>query len=95
MKRYIIDREIPGAHNLSAADLQGIATRSNAVLRGMGSKIQWIESYVSENRITCVYLAEDEQLVREHANRGGFPATRVAEIVNVIDPTTETAVVRA
>ncbi|HXE79921.1 MAG TPA: DUF4242 domain-containing protein [Vicinamibacterales bacterium] len=88
LKRYIIEREIPGAHNLTPAELQGIAERSNNVLRTLGPQIQWIQSYVSENKITCVYLAENEQLLREHASRGGFPATRVAEIVNVIDPTT-------
>jgi len=89
MKRYLIERDIPGAENLTAAELQGIATRSCRVLRTLGPKIQWIQSYVSENRITCVYLAENEEIVREHASRGGFPANRVAEVVNIIDPTTE------
>jgi hypothetical protein len=88
MKRYLIEREIPGAEKLTAEELRGIATRSNNVLRTLGADIQWIQSYVSENRITCVYLAAGEQIVREHASRGGFPANRVAEVVNIIDPTT-------
>jgi len=91
MKRYLIEREIPGAEKLTPAELQDIASRSCAVLRTLGPQIQWIQSYVSENRITCVYLAENEQIVREHASRGGFPANRVAEVVHIIDPTTETA----
>jgi hypothetical protein len=89
MKRYLIEREIPGAEKLTAAELQGIASRSCNVLRTLGPDIQWIESYVSENRITCVYLAMNEDIVRQHASRGGFPANRVAEIVATIDPTTE------
>jgi len=89
MKRYLIEREVPGAEQLTEAELQGIATRSCGVLRTLGPKIQWIQSYVSENRITCVYLAENEEIVREHASRGGFPANRVAEVVTIIDPTTE------
>jgi hypothetical protein len=89
MKRYLIEREIPGAEKLTQEELQGIATRSCNVLRTLGPQIQWIQSYVSENKITCVYLADNEQLVREHASRGGFPANRVAEVVNIIDPTRE------
>jgi hypothetical protein len=89
MKRFLIEREIPGAEKLTPEELQGIATRSNNVLRTLGSDIQWIQSFVSENKITCVYLATHEQIVREHASRGGFPANRVAEVVNIIDPTTE------
>jgi hypothetical protein len=89
MKRFLIEREIPGAEKLTPEELQGIATRSNNVLRTLGSDIQWIQSFVSENKITCVYLATNEQIVREHASRGGFPANRVAEVVNIIDPTTE------
>lgn len=91
MKRYLIEREIPGAEKLTPAELQGIAARSCNVLRTLGPQIQWIQSYVSENKITCVYLAENAQIVREHASRGGFPANRVAEVVAIIDPTTENA----
>jgi hypothetical protein len=85
----LIEREIPGAEKLSREELTGIATRSCNVLRGLGPQIQWIQSFVTENKITCVYLADSEQLVREHASRGGFPATRVAEVVSTIDPTME------
>lgn len=91
MKRYLIEREIPGAEKLTAEDLRGIATRSCNVLRTMGPEIQWIQSYVTENRITCVYLAANEDIVRQHASRGGFPANRVAEVVAMMDPTTEDA----
>jgi hypothetical protein len=91
MKRYLIEREIPGAEQLTAEDLRGIATRSCNVLRTMGPEIQWIQSYVTENRITCVYLAANEEIVRQHASRGGFPANRVAEVVAMMDPTTEDA----
>lgn len=91
MKRYLIEREVPGAEKLTREELEGIATRSCSVLRTLGPQIQWIQSFVSENRITCVYLAENEQIVREHASRGGFPANRVAEVVTIIDPTTEHA----
>lgn len=91
MKRYLIEREIPGAEKLTAEDLRGIATRSCNVLRTMGPEIQWIQSYVTENRITCVYLAANEDIVRQHASRGGFPANRVAEVVAMMDPTTEAA----
>jgi hypothetical protein len=89
MKRYLIEREIPGAEKLSAEELRGIAARSNNVLRTLGPEIQWIQSFVSKDRITCVYLAANEEIVRQHASRGGFPANRVAEVAAIIDPTTE------
>jgi hypothetical protein len=88
MKKYVIEREIPGIGNSSAADLQGIAQRSNAVLATLGKDIQWIQSYVTGNKIYCVYLAANEDIVRQHANRGGFPANSVSEVKNIIDPTT-------
>ena len=88
MKKYVIEREIPGIGNSSAADLQGIAQRSNAVLRTMGTDIQWIQSFVTGDKIYCVYLAENEDIIRQHANRGGFPANRISEVKNIIDPTT-------
>jgi hypothetical protein len=88
MKRYLIEREIPGAEKLSSEELAGIATRSNNVLRTLGPDIQWIQSFVSHNRITCMYLAANEEIVRQHASRGGFPANRIAEVVATIDPTT-------
>ena len=88
MRKYVIEREIPGIGNSSAADLQGIAKRSNAVLAEMGKDIQWVHSYVTGNKIYCVYLAASEDIVRQHANRGGFPANSIAEVKNIFDPTT-------
>jgi len=88
MPKYIIEREIPGASALGAADLQRIATNSNAVLRTMGGDVQWVHSYVAGDRFYCIYIAPNEERVREHADRGGFPANRVTEIATQIDPTT-------
>lgn len=88
MPKYIIEREIPGASAFTAADLQRIATNSNAVLRTMGGDVQWVHSYVAGDRIYCIYLAPNEARVREHADRGGFPANRVTEVATQIDPTT-------
>ena len=88
MPRYIIEREIPGAGKLSAAELKAIAQKSCAVLDKLGPKIQWIESYVTGDKVYCVYISPNEQLVREHAQQGGFPANRISEIKTVIDPTT-------
>jgi hypothetical protein len=86
--KYLIEREIPGAGGLSAEELQGISQKSCGVLRDMGPQIQWVESYVTGDKIYCVYIAPDEAAVREHASRGGFPANRVSEIKRMIDPTT-------
>ncbi len=88
MPKYIIEREIPGASALTPADLQRISRNSNAVLLSMGGDVQWVQSYVNGDRITCIYIAPNEERVREHADRGGFPANRVMEIVASIDPTT-------
>ena len=88
MPKYLIEREIPGAGKLSAEELQGISQKSCSVLRGMGPQIQWVQSYVTDDKIYCVYIAPDEASVREHAAQGGFPANRVAPIVSTIDPTT-------
>ena len=88
MPKYVIERDIPGAGSLSAADLHGIAQKSCSVLSAMGPQIQWVESYVTPDKIYCVYIAPNEELVREHASRGGFPANRVSEIKRMIDPTT-------
>ena len=88
MPKYIIEREIPGSGKLSAAELKGIAQKSCAVLDKLGPKIQWVESYVTGDKIYCVYVAPNEQLVREHAQQGGFPANRISEIKTIIDPTT-------
>ena len=88
MPKYLIEREIPGAGDLKPEELQAISQKSCGVLREMGPQIQWVESYVTGDRIYCVYIAPDEASVREHAARGGFPANRVSEIKRVIDPTT-------
>jgi hypothetical protein len=88
MPKYVIEREIPGAGKLSAEDLAGISQKSCSVLSELGPKIQWIESYVTDDKIYCIYIAPDEQAVREHARRGGFPANRIAEVKRIIDPTT-------
>ena len=94
MPKYLIEREIPGAGNLSSEDLQGISEKSCGVLREMGPDVQWVQSYVTGDKITCVYIAPDEETVREHARRGGFPANRVSEIKKIIDPTTAEAAAR-
>ena len=88
MPKYIIEREIPNAGALSSAELKAIAQRSCDVLRQLGPSIQWVQSYVTEDKITCVYIAPNVELIREHARMGGFPADRVLEIVTIIDPTT-------
>jgi hypothetical protein len=88
MPKFIIEREIPNAGALSAADLRGIAKKSCAVLKELGVDIQWVQSYVTEDKITCIYISSNVELIREHARRGGFPADRVLEIAGIIDPTT-------
>ena len=91
MPKFVIEREIPGAGKLSSQELQGISQKSCGVLQQMGPKIQWLESYVTDDKIYCVYIAPDEATVREHAEQGGFPANRVSEIKSIIDPTTAEA----
>jgi len=88
MPKFIIEREIPGAGDLSGQELQAISQKSCGVLREMGPQIQWVESYVTGDKVYCVYIAPDEEAVREHARQGGFPANRVSEIKRMIDPTT-------
>jgi len=88
MPKYVIERDIPGAGALSAEQLQGISQKSCGVLRNMGPQIQWLQSYVTGDRIYCVYIAPDEATVRAHATQGGFPANRVSEVKAIIDPTT-------
>ena len=88
MPKYVIEREIPGAGKLTTADLQGISAKSCGVLRELGPSIQWLESYVTDDKVYCVYIAPNEALVREHARQGGFPANKVSEVKTVIDPTT-------
>ncbi len=91
MPKYIIEREIPGAGKLSSAELAAIAQRSCAVLNSMGPSIQWVESYVTGEKVYCIYIAPNEAAVREHAARGGFPANRISEVKRAIDPTTAEA----
>ncbi|OIP14923.1 MAG: hypothetical protein AUK50_11235 [Comamonadaceae bacterium CG2_30_57_122] len=88
MPKYVIEREIPGAGKLSIEELRGISQKSCSVLSEMGSQIQWIQSYVTGDKVYCVYIAPSEEMVREHAKQGGFPANRVSEVTTVIDPTT-------
>src|SRR5262245_26138572 len=88
MPKYVIERELPGAGQLTPEQLTGISQKSCGVLSEMGPRIQWQESYVTDDRIYCVYIAPDAEAVREHARRGGFPANRVSEVKTVIDPTT-------
>ena len=88
MPKYIIEREIPNAGALSAAELKGISQKSCGVLQKLGPSIQWVQSYVTEDKITCVYIAPNAEIIREHAKLGGFPADRVLEVTTIIDPTT-------
>ena len=88
MPKFLIEREIPNAGALSPAELQTISQRSCGVLQQLGPTIQWVQSFVTEDKITCVYIAPNAELIREHAQMGGFPADRVLEVVTIIDPTT-------
>lgn len=88
MPKFVIEREIPGAGKLSAAELHAISQKSCGVLTKMGPQIQWLHSYVTGDKIYCVYIAPDEAAVREHAAQGGFPANRVSQVSTMIDPTT-------
>lgn len=87
MPKYVIERELPGAGKLTLQELTAISQTSCGVLRQLGSEIQWLQSYVTDDKIYCVYIAPNEEMVREHAPRGGFPANSVAEVRTVIDPT--------
>ena len=91
MPKFVIEREIPGAGKLGKDELQGISQKSCGVLRDMGPQIQWVQSYVTDNKIYCVYVAPDEAAVREHAKRGGFPANVISRVRTIIDPTTAEA----
>ncbi len=88
MPKYVIEREIPGAGKLSAQELQAISQKSCGVLNQMGPQINWVHSYVTDDKLYCVYIAPNEEMVREHARKGGFPANRVSAVKSVIDPTT-------
>ena len=86
MPKFVIEREIPGAGKLSSSDLQAISQKSCDVLRVLGPEIQWVESYVVDEKIYCVYIAPNEELIREHAKKGGFPANKISQIRAIIDP---------
>lgn len=88
MPKYVIEREIPNAGKLSAEELQAISQQSCSVLNQLGPSIQWVHSYVTDDKLYCLYVAPNEELIREHAARGGFPANRISEVKQVIDPTT-------
>ena len=91
MPKYVIEREIPGAGNMSPQELQGASQKSCGVLRNLGPQIQWVHSYVTADKLYCVYIAPNEEMIREHAQQGGFPANRISEIKTMIDPTTAEA----
>ena len=88
MPKYIIEREIPNAGALTADELHGISQKSCSILKNMGPQIQWVESFVTENKVYCTYIAPNEDEIRKHAEEGGFPANAINEIKSVIDPTT-------
>ena len=88
MPKYVIEREIPGAGKLTPQELQGISQTSCGVLQKLGPQIQWLHSYVTDDKVYCVYIAPNEEVIREHAAQGGFPANRISEVKSVIDPTT-------
>ena len=88
MPKYVIEREIPGAGNLSPEELTAISQKSCGILKQMGPQIQWVESYVTQDKIYCVYIAPNEDAIREHAAKGGFPVNRISEVKTKIDPTT-------
>ena len=88
MPKYVIEREIPGAGNLSKEELQGVSQTSCSVLQNMGPQIQWIQSFVTGDKVYCVYIAPNEEMIRRHAEQGGFPANKISRVKAVIDPTT-------
>lgn len=91
MPKYVIEREIPGAGNLSAEELQSISQTSCGVLNNLGTQIQWVESFVTDDKVYCVYIAPNEEMIQEHARQGGFPANKISEVRTMIDPTTAEA----
>jgi hypothetical protein len=88
MPKFVIERDIPGAGKLPRQELHAISQKSCSVLNSLGPKIQWLESYVTDDKVYCVYLAPDEELIRQHAQKGGFPANSIARVRSIIDPTT-------
>lgn len=92
MPKYLIERDMPGAGNLSALELQGASQHSCGVLHAMGPQVQWVQSFVTGDKIYCLYIAPNEAMIHEHAQRSGFPANAVAQVAAIIDPTTAEAV---
>ena len=88
MPKYVIERDVPGVGKLSAQEVQGLSQKSCSALNKLGPQIQWVQSYVTGDKIYCVYIAPNEEMVREHARQGGFPANRISEVKQIIDPTT-------
>ncbi|MBI1787917.1 MAG: DUF4242 domain-containing protein [Acidobacteria bacterium] len=88
MPKYVIERDLPGAGQLPAETLRAISQKSRSVLEGLGPQIQWLQSYVSDDKVYCVYISPNQDLIREHAQRGGFPVGRISEVKAMIDPTT-------
>ena len=88
MPKFVIEREIPGAGSMSAEQLQAVSQTSCGVLRNLGPQIQWLHSYVTDDKIFCIYIAPNEEMIREHAKQGGFPANKVLQVRTIIDPTT-------
>jgi hypothetical protein len=88
MPKYLIERDIPGAGQLTAEELRGVSQKSCSVLNRLGPQIQWVQSYVTDDKVYCVYIAPNEDIIRQHAQEGGFPANRISEIRTVIDPVT-------
>lgn len=88
MPKFIIEREIPGAGRMSADDLKAVSQKSCSVLRGLGPDVQWVESFVTDDKVYCVYIAPNEALIRKHAELGGFPVNRISEVKSIIDPAT-------
>ena len=88
MPKYVIERDIPGVGRLSQPDLEAVSRKSCSVLRDLGPQIQWVQSYVTDDKIYCVYIAPNEEMVREHATQGGFPVNRISEVKSIMDPTT-------
>lgn len=95
MPKFVIERDLPGAGKLSATELQGVSEKSCAVLRNLGPEIQWVQSYVTDDKIYCVYIAPNEEIIREHARQGGFPANKISQVRSVIDPTSAEGAGRA
>ena len=94
MPKYVIEREIPDAGKMSREQLQAVSQKSCSVLRNLGPQIQWVESYVTDDKVYCVYNAPNEEIIRDHAQQGGFPANRISEVRAIIDPTTAEASAR-